>query len=206
MYVCLPACLPVSTVVRIGDEFCVGVTATETTITCLLPESTGGYYKTIQLQRTSAAALVSDAVSLLSYSEPIIKSLVADPAACTMVPETGSLVGCVRAGNVRITLVGHNFGRSGAVVYVGGLECSGLLHDATTPHSKVSCTLPPGTALNRGVNVQQVRKGGLRQGRGKAGAPGAQASDVGYVEILDLFYALRSTCVGVRWRVLEFVW
>ena len=54
----------------------------------------------------------------------------------------GVTYNCNRAGGDRITIMGHNFGRTGARVTVNGRPCHSLVHDV--PEMVVSCTAPAG--------------------------------------------------------------
>lgn len=54
-----------------------------------------------------------------------------------------------------ITVVGSDFGLSNALVLVGSDQCLSVTHDATTPHSKLTCTTPSGVFENNLIIMVQ---------------------------------------------------
>jgi hypothetical protein len=84
---------------------------------------------------------------LLGYAPPRVLQV----RGCT--DSGATTLGCPRTGSTPLTVEGTSFGPSGAIVLVGGKACTGVTHDAATPHRKLSCTLPAGSGTGVPVVV-----------------------------------------------------
>jgi hypothetical protein len=73
--------------------------------------------------------------------------------------ERSQAPGCECFRHPRASPQGNNFGRSDALVLVGGVACANVSHSATAPHQQLSCVLPAGTGLN--VPLLLVQNGGV---------------------------------------------
>ena len=124
--------------------------AKDATVICTLPPGVG----VNQPVTVSSSALWSQAALLVSYAAPIITTIAGCPAGTTT-----SVTECVRAGGNTITLTGKYFGASDAMVLVGGVSCTAVTHDTTSPQTKVTCTAPQGTNLD--LNVKLIQNMGL---------------------------------------------
>ncbi len=83
----------------------------------------------------------------ISYATPTIQSI----QGCVNVGAT--TIECSRSGGNHITITGTNFGASGAQVIIGDNICTNAQHDPISPHTKVTCTLPAGSGMNRSVRL-----------------------------------------------------
>ena len=101
----------------------------------------------------SGAATRADARGKVSYSIPRVERL----EGCMNKPDSPHITECTRGGGNLITVHGTNFGAAGAQVTVGGISCTGVVHDPDMPHRKLTCTTPPGSGSQRIVSVFQVR-------------------------------------------------
>jgi hypothetical protein len=61
-----------------------------------------------------------------------------------------------------ITVIGTNFGASGASIYIGNSACTDVTHDVNNPHQQLTCTLPNGNRLNLALVLFQ-RNGELSE-------------------------------------------
>jgi hypothetical protein len=68
---------------------------------------------------------------------------------CTPTDRPNAIIDCPTNVSSLITLTGQNFGRESAVVLIGSALCTGVTHDAVTPHRIVTCYSPPGTGVER---------------------------------------------------------
>lgn len=146
------------------------VQASGTQIVCTLPEGDGlnvpvhvdsagvsavtknfvSYGTMIELLPASSHSLICVGCVLHSAA-PSISSIVS--SACTA--SGNSVVNCPRTGAATVTLNGANFGRLPPIILVGNQFATGVVSDPSTPHQKVSFTLPPGTGANKHVVVVQ---------------------------------------------------
>jgi hypothetical protein len=107
----------------------------------------------------------SENAQYLSYARPVI--------GCADNHTSLSLTECIRnpTSNVRtiaastlnlITVIGTNFGASGASIYIGNSACTDVTHDVNNPHQQLTFTLPNGNRLNLALVLFQ-RNGELSQ-------------------------------------------
>ncbi len=132
----------------------VGIPTSTEVITCTLPVGSGLNVPIF----VSARAKFSVPQYILSYSVPRITAVSPlNPGAggCQQGANATTLVGCTRTGGDEIVVEGTNFGLSGSFAFIGGLLCTDLVHDSTTPHTKVVCKTPPGSRLERVLVIFQ---------------------------------------------------
>jgi hypothetical protein len=141
--------------VTIGGRYCLSVLNIagneDGSITCQLPAGTG----LNQLVVVKQGSYYSRPVPLLSYSIPTITAVYGCDDSNT--GAANWTLNCPRYGGTKLTLVGKNFGASGAQVVVAGQLCLNVAHDSSTPHYRLTCDLPSGTGLGRGVMMFQYR-------------------------------------------------
>ena len=126
-------------------------------LTCTLPTGTGSVVPVIVYTKVALSeTLESNPKMLLGYAQPQV-TLVAHTE-CLSSISGGSIYSCPRDGGGTLTIFGTNFGADDALVLIGGELCSNLAHDEDTPHSRVTCTLPLGTAAN--AEVVFIQSGG----------------------------------------------
>ncbi len=113
---------------------------------CVLPAGSGDATLTF-----ITGLVVSSTQSVLSYAAPTLTSV----SGCTDLGAT--TYACSTIGGTQLTLVGSNFGASGARVTIGGEPCTGVNHDPTSPHTQLTCTLPGGAGMNQAVLVDNGR-------------------------------------------------
>jgi hypothetical protein len=113
---------------------------------CVLPAGAGDAILTF-----ITGLVVSSTQSVLSYAAPMLTSV----SGCTDLGAT--TYDCSTGGGTQLTLVGTNFGATGAHVTVGGAPCVGVSHDLTSPHTQLTCTLPVGAGMNQAVLVDNGR-------------------------------------------------
>jgi len=134
--------------VRIGAKECKNVIFySEQHLTCILDEGAG----MDQGVTVIVGARFSRSVPYLSYAEAVVTSV----SGCSDVGN--STENCARSGGTTLTLIGSNLGPPTAIVLVGGVMCSNVIHDATNPHGQLTCTLPPGTRTLRTIILIQNR-------------------------------------------------
>jgi len=136
--------------VTVAGKYCLEVlndaVQSERVLTCTLPAGTGS----LQLVTVRQGIFFSRAKALVSYARPVITSV----RGCK--GQTGNdATDCLRAGGDRLTIHGQNFGAQNAKVVVGGVSCTNVQHDASTPHRLVTCSLAAGTGLRRSVTMFQ---------------------------------------------------
>ena len=119
-----------------------------TTVRCTLPSGTGA---SVPLAVISAG-FFSPLSRLLSYSPPRITAI--SSSACSQ-SSAIILTDCPRAGYVQLTLNGTSFGDTGAIVFIGTVQCLPLHHDVKRPQFAIFCTLPPSRNSNQPVQVIQ---------------------------------------------------
>jgi hypothetical protein len=140
-----------STNVRIGVATCIitAFSTDETTLLCILPAGVGA----LQSVAVNVGPLFSQDKQLLSYAQPFISTITGCPLAVG-----NASTNCARQGTTTITITGTNFGSSGALVLVGGIACTNVIHSSSTPHEVVTCQMPSGTGTN--VIVLLLQGGG----------------------------------------------
>ncbi len=121
-------------------------------ITCIAPAGIGRSLPVTAVIGNSFSQPVSGVT--LSYGGPILWNVTGCRA-----PSVSSVSGgvsrrgleqCVLGGV--ITLNGANFGASGGDFRIDNQRCVNLVHDANTPHSKITCTLPATRTVGRPLN------------------------------------------------------
>lgn len=94
----------------------------------------------------------------LSYADPVVYSVSGCPRSVPLSggpPRGNTTLDCARAGGTRITLQGAQFGPRDAKVVVGGASCVNVQHDAASPHTRLTCVLPAGSAPSAVLLVVQ---------------------------------------------------
>ncbi len=136
--------------VTIGGARCTGEVANEqhTRATCTIPPGTGS----LKLITATVTGQSSSPVPFLSYDVPTISSLTS--VNCTSASPV-VITDCLTHGGSQLIIEGKNFGGGGARVLIGSALCQSPSHDSTTPHRRMFCTAPPGTAPNLGVLILQ---------------------------------------------------
>lgn len=110
--------------VTVGGQSCLLDSQTATGITCWLPPGQGAALPLL----VTVGGQTSKASSF-SYDPPAVTSI--SPA---IAPS---------AGGIPLTLLGANFGVHGAIVFIGGNNCSVI----SQTHTQISCTLPAGQGI-----------------------------------------------------------
>ena len=137
---------PTGAGVRIGQYDCPVSSNNATTILCTLPTGVG---RNLAVVVTSGSTF-STARRLVSYASPAMLTI----TGCTASGVTQT-VDCSRTATPTITVTGTNFGPSGATIYLGD-NVVNAIHDASTPNSKVTFTLPSGFGLERSLLMVQA--------------------------------------------------
>ncbi len=126
-------------------EFAAGTTCKNTTVLsgtrlrCLLPSGAGQHIGTV----IDIGGARSSSYPLLTYAAPTFEGPV------------GGGGPFERAGGSRITVLGRNFGGSGAQVFVGGFgQCTDVVHAS---HRNLSCSLPDGVGLGNSLTLFQFQ-------------------------------------------------
>ncbi len=163
-------------IVYVGSSTCLVTSFSSSVIVCTLPAGRGTSQPVVVVN----SQFWSRAAQLVSYAPPVLTSI----QGCTATAAPTSVVGCPRNGGTSITLTGTAFGASGAIVLVSGIPCTNVVHDAATPHTKVTCTLPQGTG-----NLKTVL---LIQGQGSVSTNSVLLS---YLPCAAGSYAVGSTTV-----------
>jgi len=118
-----------------------------TSLTCKLPAGSGLNQLVEVKQISNGSPLFSEAVPLVSYESPTLIRVEGCPSE-----------GCARSGSPLITVVGENFGLSGAEVVVSGQQCNNPTHSYGKQHTHLLCNLPSGAGSNQSLFV--IQKGG----------------------------------------------
>ena len=116
-------------------------------LNCTLRSGTGQRLQVV----VESLTITSVPKPFLSYSLPVIDHI----GGCAEQPFANETAECPRAGGVRITLDGRNFGRSGALVVFGDTLIADVQHSAAMPHRQLSFVLPPGMGVQRSVVLFQ---------------------------------------------------
>lgn len=131
--------------VTVGDQICSSLEyISSNDLNCQLPAGTGRQRVVIHFGDLSNR-LTSNVY--VQYASPTIASIQGCETAGTTARE------CEPLGGDNITLIGYNFGASGAQVIVGGNICTNVQHDPISPHTKVTCILPAGSGMDRSVRL-----------------------------------------------------
>jgi hypothetical protein len=131
-----------------GSECFIVTPIQEGSLVCLLPSGSGLFVDIIVRQKSDAdSVLLSTPRKLLSYALPAITQLY--HTECVFGSGSSLLFGCPRLGGGLLTLIGNNFGNSGAVVLVGSELCLNVIH--VQDSICVQCILPPGTSISTAV-------------------------------------------------------
>jgi len=136
-----------SSTVRVGSYDCSPIIYADVNqIQCELPAGVGANLPVV----VSVVALFSPSRNLVSYAAPTLTSI----SGCT--GSGASTTNCPRTGTMpTLTIMGNYFGVSGAVVFIGDTQVTGVTHDSITPQTKLTLTLPEGFGLDRDVMVIQ---------------------------------------------------
>jgi hypothetical protein len=151
-----------------------GRIADEDVLSCELPE---GFGKAPAVQVTCYGRKSAFYSEFLSYMPPSVVQI----RGC--VDTSFETEDCEKSQVNNITIVGQNFGASGAVVLVDGQVCTRNAHDVASPHTELLCTLPheiSGTDL--GVLVLQ-RGGQLSGTEGGLLTVSMTQCDYGYYQV-----------------------
>jgi hypothetical protein len=162
--------------VKVGANDCLITFLVSSQIICTLPAGTG-----LNLAvSVFAANLLSAPAPLLSYQQANITSV----SGCAT-NDAFTTSNCPRLGSTTITITGSSFGASGAQVLVGGSSCSNVVHDSSTPQTKVTCQLPRGVDLDVAVLLLQA-----------GGAISLTTGTVSYVQCAVGYYQANLTDYG----------
>ena len=133
-----------------AEAFCAADKDDNTTLICPLPPGTGQRRsaRLMQIVTTGGRASITDTGILTSflfdYAEPVVTAVIGCSAS-----------GCNRSGGDLIEVQGANFGQTGSLVFINGLECVGVAHgaaggclngtaaDLSNCHRKLACQVPP---------------------------------------------------------------
>jgi hypothetical protein len=113
-------------------------------MTVTLPPGTGQGL-TIQVIQGSLQAKLENSVS---YAAPVIFNM----TGCVSNVPVKAIIGCNRKGGDSITILGKNFGDSGARVIVAGQTCQVSL----SSHNKIVCTLQSGSTSRAQIIILQA--------------------------------------------------
>ena len=114
-------------------------------LTCTLPAGTGLIVSVVVFTRVGLGeTLESTHEMLLGYAQPYVTRV--EHVDCLPSNTSGSISFCPRGGGGILTVTGNNFGSTGAVLLIDGELCTDVTHDELSPHDRLTCTLPPGTA------------------------------------------------------------
>ena len=114
---------------------------------CILPPGSGAQVPVAAVIPLGTG--LSDTISsipkmLLGYAHPYVTRV--EHVDCLPSNTSGSISFCPRGGGGTLTVTGNNFGSTGAVLLIDGELCTDVTHDELSPHDRLTCTLPPGTA------------------------------------------------------------
>ena len=132
--------------VRVGQYECPLLSNTQEQILCTLPSGAG---RNLAVVVTSGSTF-STARRLVSYASPVLLTI----TGCTASSAT-KIIDCSRLTQPVLTITGTNFGPTGATIYMGDHVLS-VTHDAATPNSKGTFTLPQGYGLDRALLLMQA--------------------------------------------------
>jgi hypothetical protein len=109
-------------------------------VDCTLPRGAGSNQPVVAVADT----LFGQPAQLISYAAPNITQLIGCDTPSSTGINTLSIANCPRGGGSNITVVGTNFGGSGATVLIGTSQCTNVIHDSFTPDNLLTCLLPTG--------------------------------------------------------------
>jgi hypothetical protein len=136
--------------VKVGLNDCINVTyISDDKATCILPAGVG----VLLPVQVITGLLFSAPANLLTYAAPIIDSTLGCDNTNRYTQE------CPRTGGLTITVRGRHFGSRLGIVFVGGSQCTQVVHDSVTPYRQLKCRLPAGTGADKPVIV--IQGGGL---------------------------------------------
>jgi len=134
--------------VRIGSSTCTIISTSESVLTCTAPAGSG----LLQAVTVVRELLFSQSAYLFSYATATITSV----SGCT--DSGSSTANCPRTGSTVVTIQGSNFGPPTPIVLIGGSPCSPVVQDATSPSTKLTCTLSSGSQAS--LSVMLIQAGG----------------------------------------------
>ena len=129
-------------------------------LVCILPPGSGAQVSieasiaTYNMATSTSDTLSSIPKMLLGYANPDITSVM--HIYCVATNVSGSITSCPRTGGGTLTVIGNNFGSADAVVLIDGEICTYVVHDEQSPHDRLTCTLPSGTAANSAILFVQA--------------------------------------------------
>jgi len=127
-------------------------------IRCVLPPGSGRSQSVSVTVVRDFRLLYSKPEPLLSYTPPSIVSV----TGCGVGKDNLQTINCRRTGGDILTILGQNFGPSGATILIGGEDCLNVIHRGTPNddfdrenHESLTCVLNEGFGLEKGVIVLQ---------------------------------------------------
>jgi hypothetical protein len=138
-------------------------------IECYIPAGTG-YEQSVVV---TSIGIPSTPLKALSYGAPTITTI----EGCMTSGSKLSTIDCPRNGSQILTVIGTNFGVSGATILLGSAQCGSLTHDSSSPHTILTCILPSGYQMDRSIVVVQLN-----------GAVSSTAASVSYLQCSPGYY------------------
>ncbi len=136
-----------------------GEGTTPTQLSCKVPSGTGRNHAVVVVVM-KAWSDTSSSAPTVSYSDPVVSHIAplnpTNPGSCVKVANNLGVIDCPIAGGAalgRIVITGQNFGTEGAIVLVGGRQCTDVVHGGTAAAPTLTCTLPAGRGENERVYV-----------------------------------------------------
>ncbi len=136
---------------QIADRRCTQfkLSADGKTTSCLLPPGMGQMQPVTAVQGNSFSQPIAGVY--LSYASPAISNVTGCQSPAVGARQTSqSVERCILGAT--ITINGYNFGPSGATVRIDDQDCTNVVHDPTTPHNRVTCTLPTARPSDQPLN------------------------------------------------------
>jgi len=136
----------------VDGESCLNVTSYDSysQLFCNLPPGSGARVSLVASIITGTSDTISSLpIMLLGYADPYITRVA--HVDCLPSNTSGSVTSCPRIGGGTLTVIGNNFGSADAVVLIDGELCVDVVHDEQSPHYRLRCTLPAGTAANAAI-------------------------------------------------------
>eukprot|EP00808_Paulinella_micropora_P020578 g61239.t1 len=137
-------------------------------VVCMLDQGRGPDRAVV----VSVGERVSNNVYSLSFAPPYLTGI----EGCTTNANQRSVSNCIREGGDSITIRGHNFGNTDAVVMVGGSLCVDTAHVPNQEHNTITCKVPLGSGLDRTVLVLQRQSSNTTLGLSYLPCPAGQYS------------------------------
>jgi hypothetical protein len=144
--------VPVAVLVS-GDACAPVVWISSEQVQCPVPSGVGLEQSVV----VNSANQFSAPAKLLSYAAPSITNVIGCDTSSSL-----STTNCDRNGSTILTILGRDFGPSGATILIGSVLCNNIIHDPITPHNKLTCRLPSGNREDRSLVVVQ-RNGAVSQ-------------------------------------------